>query len=623
MTLHAGAALSADWPAEHGRLQAAPMRAVRLGGFLGRRVDLNNGPSLAAGLNSPVFQGFEADAVGHGWEGEYRRRGAADTDLYKWLEAACYALAYGRDDVREAIDRVVETILAAQSAKGFVHTNRSGHAGLEPEARYELYLAGHLFEAAVAHHRATGEDALLDAARRWADYLHRHFASGHPYFDAVPEREHPEIELALVRLFRATGDERYLEFASDLASRATVTARVGDLKCGPHDRHAVCTFYMLAAWAELFLETGEERRVRPLMPLIEEIEATRLYIHGGVGLDEIIPGNPCHLPQAGSVAETCASVALMMFARRMHAITGQSRWFDLIERALYNAFLGALSADQLAIFYFSPLRVVHPGDEGRQDLPGERTPLPELHRTSCCFPNAWRMLASLPEWAFAVEDDALQVNLYADAECRTPISGVPVNVRMRTDYPADGRVEIAIEPERPARFRLRMRIPRWCRGATVRVAGGEPDAARAAEYHVIDRVWQPGDAVVIDLPMPPGAIMSRPEITCNAGQVAFGRGPVLYCLEEQDARGLALPRIAVPDEAVSEPCEAAPIEVCGGLPVLQVPAGEVEEAAAGPAYRPWRTPTLARVNAVTLIPWFARGNRESRRWRALLPVAVG
>jgi len=379
MASDASAPLSADWPAEHSRLQAVPMSDVRLRGFLGRRVDLNNGPSLAAGLDSPVFLGFEADGVGNGWIGQHRR-GAADTDLYKWLEAACYALAYGHGGLRDAIDRVVATILAAQQPPGFIHTNRSANEGLDPEARNELYLAGHLFEAAVAHHRATGEDALLDAARRWANYLHKHFAAGHPYFDDVPEREHPEVELALVRLCRETGEQRYLDLAAELAARATVTARVGGLKCGPHDRHGVCTFYLLTAWAELYLQTGEEHWLAPLGPLLDEIEATRLYIHGGVGLDEIIPADPWHLPQSGSVAETCASVGLMMLARRMHAITGESRWFDLIERVLHNAFLGALSDDQLAIFYFNPPRLLHPGDEGRQDLPGKRTRLPSLHR---------------------------------------------------------------------------------------------------------------------------------------------------------------------------------------------------------------------------------------------------
>jgi len=174
-----GGIISADWPARHSHRRPLPMGAVTLGGFLGRRVDLNV-HSLLAGFDSPVCLGFEADALGDGWQGDYRRRGAADTDLHKWLEAACCALAGAHGELGTAIDHVAETILAAQAPAGFIHTHRSREAGLDPRARNELYVAGHLFEAAVAHHRATGEDALLDAARRWADYLHEHFAAGHP-----------------------------------------------------------------------------------------------------------------------------------------------------------------------------------------------------------------------------------------------------------------------------------------------------------------------------------------------------------------------------------------------------------------------------------------------------------
>ncbi len=585
-------AVSTDWPDAPGRPRPLGLAEVRLGGFLGRRVARSNGPSLAAGLDSPVFRGYEADAVGGGWDGEYRRRGAADTDLYKWLEAACYASA-GDADLRGEIDRVVEVILAAQRPAGFIHTNRSPDEGLDPRARNELYLAGHLFEAAIAHFHATGESALLDAACGWADFLHERFVAGDAYFDDVPEHEHPEAELALIRLFRATGDERYLDFARDLAARATVTEAVGDLRCGPHDRHAVCTFYMLTAWAELFLQTDDQRWLRPLLPLLDELEATRLYAHGGVGVDEIIPATAWHLPQAGSVAETCASVALMMLARRMAAITGTSRWFDLIERALYNAFLGALSADQLAIFYFNPLSLLRPGDEGRQDLPGERMRLPALHRTSCCFPNAWRLLASLPEWVFAARDDVLQVNLFSDADCRARIAGVTVTLRVRTSYPVAGRVELTLEPERPVHFGLELRIPAWCEGATVGVCGASRSPATSGCYHTIDREWARGDVVVLELPMPPAAIASGPD-------AAFSRGPLLYCVEEQDAPGTDLGDLAVPREALSDLRAAPPVDVSEGLPVLEVA-------------------TVGRTEA-RLIPWFARGNRASRHWRALLPL---
>lgn len=613
MSAHQVPALSGDWPADHSVSLPLPLTRISAGGFLGERVRRNNTASLSAGLNSPVLAGFAADASGGGWIGaDYRRRGAADTDLYKWLEAACYALG-GGDQTLADVQQVAETILSAAHPSGFVHTNRSRTEGLNPDSRYELYLAGHLFEAAVAHHRVTGEDALLDVARRWATMLHDAFTAGHPYFDGVPEREHPEAELALVRLFRAMGDERYLSFAADLASRATVTGRVADLRCGPHDRHAVCALYTLCAWAELYLQTGEQRWLEPLLPLLDEMERTRLFIHGGIGIDEIIPSNPWHLPQAGSIAETCASVALMMFARRIHAITGESRWFDLIEHTLYNAFLGALSEDQLAILYFSPLRMLHPGDEGRQDLPGARMRLPKLHRTSCCFPNAWRMLASLPEWIAVETPGALQINLFTDADLRTAVEDVPVNVEMRTGYPADGEIAIEVESRRPVRMRLELRIPRWCESALVQTADEPAQAVDGGSYATADRVWTSGDRMEVSLPMPPRFVISRPEITCNHGQFAIMRGPLLYCIEEHDAGGRELARLVARAESIEVAAEDGP----GCLPVLSVEAAELEASGEWP-YQSER-PQVARSGVARMIPWFARGNRQSRRWTALLP----
>jgi len=190
---------------------------------------------------------------------------------------------------------------------------------------------------------------------------------------------------------------------------------------------------------------------------------------------------------------------------------------------------------------------------------------------------------------------------------------------MHTTYPAEGRVEIAVDPERPVRFRLELRVPGWCGEARVALGGGAPVHAPGGRYHVLDRTWAPGDSVTLELPMALIALASRPEVTANTGQVGFMRGPVLYCLEEQDAAGLPLERLA----AVAEP-EEVPLpeglEVAGGLPGLAVEARELTWPANGPAYAPRAVRGLGRTAEVTLIPWLARGNRESLRWRALLPV---
>ena len=599
-------ALSANW--ESGvRLRPVGLGQVRLGGFLGEHVRANEG-SLLAALECPIHRGFEAQATGEQWDGPKRRR-AGDTDLYKWIEAAAYSLAYEPDPVIAGeLARVGELIAGIQDPSGYIHSQTPAERAFDPQVRNELYLAGHFFEAAVAHHAATGETLLLDAARRWADLLDRHLRAGHPYFEESAERDHPGVELGLVRLAQATGEERYLALAAELAGRATVTGRVAELKAGVHERHAVCAMYTLTAWAELAMQTGEDRWLEPLMPLLDELVSTRLYLNGGMGINEIIPLEPWNLPQVGSIAETCASVGLMMFARRLHALTAESRYFDVIETALYNSVVAAMSPDHLGLFYFNPLRIIAPGDEGRQDLPGERTRLPDLHRTSCCLPNTWRLFASLPEYVFSVGEGEVAVNLYSDAECHVDIGGVRVAMQMRTTYPEDGEVALTVRPERPVRFRLLLRIPGWCRNATVTTPDGVRSRAWPGGYRAIEREWAEGDTVHVSLPMLPEAVWSAPEVACYAGQVAFRRGPALFCLEEQDAEGMELARVAV----VGEP-------IAGGTR-MRLPVAELAPREFGPTpygYQPPRVRGPER--EVALIPYWLRGNRESRRWVTLLP----
>jgi DUF1680 family protein len=299
----------------------------------------------------------------------------------------------------------------------------------------------------------------------------------------------------------------------------------------------------------------------------------------------------------------------MMFTWRLHAITGESRFMDVLETILYNHYLGAIAQDHLGNFYYNPLRRV--GDlTGKTDHGGNpvrRTRLPEIHSTTCCLPNAWRFFGQLPEYVFSARDGALMVHLYTDAVARHRLpGGETVTLEMETRYPVEGTVTLRVVPEAPARFALHLRIPRWCEGATVAVAGGAPVAARQGGYHMIERDWRAGDVVSLTLPMRPVAVFSRPEIAANRGQVAFRRGPLVYCLEKQDAAGLDLARINVAVDR-SEPSggvTAAPDPDLG----MYVLKARARERGAGE----WRE--------VTLIPFYARANREpDTRWLTLLP----
>ncbi|MBN1417425.1 MAG: glycoside hydrolase family 127 protein [Planctomycetes bacterium] len=608
-----------DWPPSNAVCRPIPLGDVKLRGFLGAHVDANNRRSIPAGLASPIPKAFEARARGAD-PAAICRRLATDSDFFKWLEGASYATAYDPSlgELRASVCRYAGIVRDLQEPGGFLGTRLSPAAPFDERVAHDLYVAGHFFEAAVADFKATGERRLLDAAVRLAEFYRRALAEGHPYFKIVGTREHPEVEIALVRLSRATGDRRLLAFAAEIARLYRVGPTLAETHAGGGRLHAVRLCYLLAGLAELAIETGDQSFRRHLIPLWDEIVTTRMYVTGGIGASERIPDRPYDLPQtlAGNpnrdIAETCASVALMMFGWRLHALTGESRFFDTIETILYNHYLGALSADHLGNFYYNPLRRV--GDlAGKTDHGGDpvrRTRLPAIHSTACCMPNAWRFFAQLPEYILSARGDALLVNLYAELTARHRLrDGTAVDVEVSTRYPADGRVRIRVSPDAPSRFPLGLRIPAWCDAARVSVAGGPIEPARAGGYHMIDRAWKAGDEVLLDLPMHPVAIEARSEVEANRGQVAFRRGPLVYCLERQDAPGLDLERIEVvlDRDNPSHSIEAI-FDADLDLHVLRVRARE--QGAAGES------------REVQLIPFYDRANREPEtRWITWIPRA--
>ena len=607
-----------------------PLERVKVTGFLGTRID-RNVESMLAGAKSPIPASFEAVARG---EKPVVRRSNMDKDLHNWIEGASYAVAYGApEELRNHLDRIAALVLRQQRPEGYITSLRAAPA---PAVNRGIngYVAGHFFEGAVAHFRATGRKDLLDAACRWADWMIGKVDKKELSLDDFT-RMHQEIEIGLVRLYRATKKARYLEFTKALVRKYGLGSKVGELNVGKNRRHAVRVGYLLAAAAELYVETGEREFLDPLLALWKEIVSTRLYVTGGIGEDEIIAQYPYDLPQAGpsghfrEVAETCASVTMMLLARRIHGITGESRDIDVLENILYNSFLGALSLDQMAIFYFNPLRVVG-DDRGRTDLLKDRTKrtrLPELHRTSCCIPNVWRFLAELPESIFWADREGIRVNLYTSAVAEhTRPDGTAVKIAMETAYPRDGKVTVKIDPARPASFILRLRIPGWCRGAAVKLPGGEERKVAGGRYARIDRKWEEGDRVILEMEMPPRMLFSASGITANRGRVAFARGPLIYCLENEDG-GIPIVRFSTTvgaGEAVSRAVEAKWLpELLEGVHVLRVP-GILAPAPpdAGTPY--FEASGEGKAATATLIPYYARANRKvPAQWVTLIPRAPG
>lgn len=618
-----------NWPATRAAACPISLRDVRLAGFLGRHVNASN-DSLLAGLESPLAKAIEARAAGTIPPPETKRL-ATDSDFYKWLEAACYALAYdpSRADLRVKINESADDLVRIQEPSGYIGTNLSPAAPFDEKTRHDLYVAGHFFEAAVAHFEATGDRRLLDAAVRFADFYLDAFNKGHPYFKLIGQ-EHPEIELALVRLSRASGQPRFLQFASDLTRKAILGPKLSDSRAGAGRLHAVRMGYQLTGAAEIALQTGDPRFKDPMMALWKEIIDTRMYVTGGIGYLEIIPDQPYDLPQtldnpSRDIAETCASVALMMLSWRVHGLTGDSHPYDVIERILYNHFLGALSPDHKANFYYNPLRRV--GDlQGKTDhggSPTHRTRLPAIHSTACCLPNAWRFCAQLPEYVFTTAPKRVFVNLYTDASAKIRIEGADVHLVMKTRYPHDGRVEVTIELSQPVSFTLSARIPDWCQGATASVNSQPASPAPSGHYFDVTRSWTQGDRLLLTLPMPPRVWVGPPQIEANRGQVALCRGPLVYCLERQDAAGMDLEKVClIGGPARIEQTTKAVWDENLVLYVLKAKALSKADSATAPSDALPSASTSSQVREIALMPFYYRANRaDDNRWITLIPYS--
>jgi DUF1680 family protein len=617
----------------YARLRPLPVSAVRLEGeFWGARLQRN----VAVALPSQWEQ-LEASGVLDNFRrvaGEVDRghRGFvfADTDLYKWLEAASWALCGGPDAALERrVDEGLDLIERAQRPDGYLHTY---YARERAEARFtdlrdqhELYALGHLLQAAVAHRRATGSERLLRVARRFADLVCELFGPAEAG-RRVAVDGHQQVEMGLVELFRETGDRRYLEQAQFF-----VGARGrGLLDGGQYGRayyqdhapfrelesmagHAVRALYYCAGASDLYLETGDPTLLETLSRLFDRMQARQLYVSGGLGArhEGEAFGLDHELPNARAYTETCAAVGSMMWCHRMLAATGEPRFADLLETTLFNALLPGWSLDGQRYFYVNPLQ-----DGGAH----RRQP---WHRCACCPPNVARTLASLPGYLYGARADALYVHLYAEGAARVELGGREVRLSQRTRYPWDGTVALEVDGE--GEFALHLRIPGWCEEARVTVNGSPLDVPRApGTYAEVRRRWRRGDRVELALEMPVRAMECHPHVLENAGRLALARGPLLYCLEGVDHPGAQLLDLALdPRDAVEAEWAA---DLLGGVVALR---GRAELRPPG---EPWRgrlyrragtdAPRERHALAFTAVPYFAWANRAPGQLQVWLRRAV-
>ena len=586
--------------------------------------------------------------------GEFSGRYYNDSDVYKWLEAACYALRTEEDaELRERVEGVVDAIESAQADDGYLNTY---FTLVEPEMRWtnlhgmhELYCAGHLFEAAVSHYCATGECRLLDVARRLADHVDDVFGPdgkrGYP--------GHEEIELALMRLYRATGEVRYLELAQyflnergrepsrfewELAHAEEIGGHAYDHlvdEDGNYDAthlqdhapvteqetaegHAVRATYLYCGMADLAIETGDDELVDALEALWTNVVRRRMYITGGIGSspDGERFTEDYDLPNETSYAETCAALGSIRWNQRMLRLTGEGRFGDVLERTLYNGLLAGVSLSGDRFFYDQPLEVNGDGHalKGRSEhcFDNERQP---WFPTTCCPTNVPRLLFSLERYVYLrrTEPDELFVSLYVGSEAETSFEGVDVVVSQKTEYPWDGAMTIDVNPERPVEFDLKLRVPDWCDDFAVRVDGNDADAGTKDGFLTLAREWT-GERVELDLEMGVERVCAHPAIRENADRASLCRGPLVYCLEGVDHDRPLGDYVLPPDPDFETGFEA---DLFDGVVAVESDA-LVEDwtAWSDQLYRPCDDVELdaARIRAIPYYGWAHREPGEMRVW---------
>jgi len=548
-----------------------------------------------------------------------------DSDVYKWLEAVAWTLATDADPaLARMADTVIAEIAAAQQPDGYLNTyfthERAAERWTNLRDMHELYCAGHLIQAAVAHHRATGDDRLLHIVRRLADHICDRFG---------PQEEgkragtggHPEIEMALVELARETGEPRYCrqaQFFLDMRGRGLIGGSAYHQDHKPFRElermvgHAVRAVYLNAGAADLYAETGEAALHDALDCLWRNMTARQMYINGSIGsrYEGEAFGRDYELPNERAYAETCAAIGSAMWNWRMLQITGDARYTDVLETTLYNAVLCGVSLDGRAYFYQNPL--ADDGTHRRQPWFG----------CACCPPNIARLLASLPGYFYSLSDAGLWVHLYAQGAARISLlNGPTIGLTQHTRYPWDG--EIAIEIEGEGTFSLWLRIPAWCEEGAVLEVSGEPCAGvlTPGSYAEVRRAWRPGDVVRLNLPMPVRRVECHPYVAENAGRVALMRGPILYCVEEADNPGLDLRDVLLPADA--DFTVAFRPDLLGGVVVLRGQAEAIPPDAiwADRLYRtavPCSEKQRGRLMEVTAIPYYAWANRAPGPMRVWL-----
>jgi DUF1680 family protein len=510
----------------------------------------------------------------------------ADSDVYKWIEGASYTLALHPDPKLGAkVNELIAKIAAAQQKDGYIDTFIQL---VEPDMRWrnlaffhELFCAGSLYEAAVAHNQATGKRNLLDIALKNADYVDATFGPGKKA--GIPG--HEEVELALVKLYRLTGEKRYLHlaeyFVNSRGQKPSIFERQYEQLPSPlsvellghkldvkdfykrffltdptkfntsysQDNqpvreqsdavgHAVRAMYLYSGMADLAYETSDQGLFDALLRLHDSVTLRRMYVTGGIGPSEHNEGFTADydLPNDNAYQETCASQGMILWNYRMLKLTGDARFADVMELSLYNALAAGVSLSGDLFCYVTPLA-------SRGDF--KRVP---WFGVPCCPTTIARFIPSLGKYIYDQSADGLWVNLYISGKANAKLSGGNVTVTQSSDYPWEGNVKLQVTVDKPQEFTLRLRVPSWCAKPEFKLNGEPLTPVISKGFAQLHRTWSSGDTVDLTLPMEIQRLEANPNVLYDRGKVALQRGPLLYCLEEADQEA-PLDRIALPADA--------------------------------------------------------------------------
>lgn len=543
------------------------------------------------------IRNFENAAKG---EGEHSGIFFDDSDVYKALEGMAYSLINNPDpELEKKADEWIDKFAAAQQPDGYINTFYT-LTGLDKRwtnmDKHEMYCAGHMIEAGVAYYQATGKRKLLDVCIRMTDHMMSQFGPGKRHW--VPG--HEEIELALVKLYQTTQEQKYLDFAYWLLEeRGHGHGTMGDegkwdpvyyqdivpvRRLTDISGHAVRCMYLYCGMADVAALKNDTGYIAAIDRLWDDVVHRNMYITGGIGSSHDNEGftEDYDFPNLDAYCETCASVGMVLWNQRMNQLTGDSKYIDVLERSLYNGALAGISLGGDRFFYVNPLE--SKGDHHRQ----------EWYGCACCPSQLSRFLPSIGNYIYASSDDALWVNLYIGNTGQIRIGETDILLTQETDYPWDGSVKLTISTSLPLEKEIRLRIPNWCKTYDLSINGKRINVSEEKGYAVI-KDWKSQDVIALDMDMPVEIVAADPHVKENFGKRAIQRGPLVYCMEEID-NPVYFDQIQLSPSTTFQTAFAS--DILNGIKTIK---------------------TNGRAQSATFIPYYAWDNRKAGKMRVWIP----